>query len=114
MDCGKCEEYHDGEGTKLCLKCRKYLFFILKSNKRNPVIFEHLTEEIWDNIAAESNGKEIIDFIRQLPLEQSTPLMMQYFLNLNVNDIAKYLKTTRQTVYKKNKCSLKILKTWLK
>jgi DNA-directed RNA polymerase specialized sigma24 family protein len=114
MDCGKCENYQQGQGNKQCLRCNKYLYFVLKSGKRNPVIFEHFTQAIWDSIPQSASGTTLIDLIRRLPIDNAVPLMMQYYLDINTEEIAKYLKTTRQTVYIKNKSSLKILKTWLK
>ena len=114
MDCGKCEHYLNGQGDKNCLSCKKYLYFTIKSNKRNPVIFEHFPQEIWDNIANEPEEKRLIDLIRLLPLSRSVPLMMHYVLNISMSDIAIFQKKSRQQVYKNNKNTLMILREMLK
>ena len=113
MDCGKCEHYKDGKGDKTCLHCKKYLFFTIKSNKRNPVIFENLPQEIWDNISDQTDEKKLIDLIRSLPIEKSTPLMQHYILNISFKEIAVYQNISPQAVYKNNKYSLMILKRML-
>jgi hypothetical protein len=80
---------------------------------QDKMLFVHLSQEIYENIAGPQEDNQVIDVLRKLPLNQSVPMMMQIVLNCSVVEIADYLKISRQTVYKKNKCSLEILKTYL-
>jgi hypothetical protein len=75
---------------------------------------DHLPQDMLENIAEQPKRREFIDALRQMPLEKSTPLLQQIILKATVQDVAKYHKITIQSVYKKNKYSLKILKALLK
>jgi hypothetical protein len=116
MNCVECRVYKEtkGKGTKACFKCQVNLDDVLKSGQRQTLAFEHLPQSLMENIAEATHDSDIFEAIRKLPLELSVPLVMQYVLNAPLQEIADYHKTSRQTVYKKNKYSLTILRTSLK
>jgi len=76
--------------------------------------FEHLPQEIFENIAEIPHGQEFIETIRKLPLDKSVPLLMQVVLQATPKEVAEYHKISVRAVYKKNKSSLKILQASLK
>lgn len=81
---------------------------------QDKLSFVHLPTELYENIAAEEpQVQSLITALRKLPLENSVPLVMQLVLNASIQDIADYHNISRQRVDKKNKSSLKILKTYL-
>jgi hypothetical protein len=62
-------------------------------------------------VAAMPAGMDLIDKIRKLPLHRSVPLIMQYVLNASNQEIGDYHKITRQSAARKNKLTIKILRT---
>lgn len=64
-----------------------------------------LIEEI-----ADTERPDLLAVIRSLPLQKSTPLMMQYYLCATTQEIADFFKITKQAVDRKNKLSLNIIK----
>lgn len=111
--CQQCQD-DNGPANKRCLKCQHYKQFDLNNQIKDKIAFEHLPQSILENVADLPHGEEVITKIRQLPLDKSVPLMMQYVLNASNQEMAKYLKMSPQGVSKKNKLSLEILKTSLK
>lgn len=73
--------------------------------------FEHLPRAVLENIA-ESPYKSILDVIKLLPLDKSVPLMMQIILNCSPQEVAEYHNVSVQSVYKKNKLTISIIKTY--
>lgn len=73
--------------------------------------FEHLSQEMLENIGTRHKG-ELMDALKQLPLDKSVPLMMQIVLGCSVKEIADYHNISVQAVYKKNKLIIEILNTY--
>jgi DNA-directed RNA polymerase specialized sigma subunit len=113
MNCPICEHYKDGKGEKDCLRCKQYLFFMLKSGKRQPIIFEHIPESIYENIAdsdIDDRMPLLIDAIRRLPMELSMILSAYYILGINQEGIAVLLNLSKATVCRKLADSIQMLK----
>lgn len=72
---------------------------------------DHLPPGMYENISGPEETRSTIDIIRKLPFHISVPVMMQMILKASVSEVADYLKISKQSVYKKNKCLVKILKT---
>jgi hypothetical protein len=72
---------------------------------------DHLPPGMFENIANPIEATSTIDIIRKLPFHVSVPIIMQIVLHASVAETAEYLKISKQTIYKKNKCLIKILST---
>ena len=115
LKCATCQIYRDTDGLgKLeCRKCESYKAFQIKGTRRPPVIFEDLTELIKETCADTEKTRDIMQVIQSLPLERSVPLMMQFYLNATLQEIADYHVMSRQAVDKKNKLTIDIIKKML-
>jgi hypothetical protein len=100
----------NGKTGKRCLKCKHYRQFRKEFDVRDQMAFDYLPEYLKLHIAATPDPK-INDRIKQLPLSRSVPLMMQYCLDANLREIALFLKISPQMVDKRNKKTIRILKT---
>lgn len=104
INCHTCESYHDGKGEKKCLKCRKYLYFTMESNKRNPIIFEHIPESILNNVAdpdVDERMPNIIDAIQHLSPELSMIVSAHYISGLSLAEIGDQLGQSKSTISRK-------------
>lgn len=108
--CQQCQEDH-GHSDKRCLACPHYRQWIADHELTETIAFEHVPQAILENVAAMPAGMDLIDKIRKLPLHRSVPLIMQYVLNASNQEIGDYHKITRQSAARKNKLTIKILRT---
>jgi DNA-directed RNA polymerase specialized sigma24 family protein len=113
MDCGKCDNYDNGKGKKACLKCKKYLYLVLKSGRRSPIVFERIPESIYNNIADpdfDERMPELLNAMRMLPADLSIIMAAHYVLDLNQREIAGILRTSIPSISRKLTESVKQLK----
>ena len=113
MNCTTCRSYNRGSGTKACLKCPEYKSILLQSNKRQTIKFDIVPDCILENIADNKQSENVLDAIRQLPIEQSTIIIQRFILNYSIKEIAETLNISRQAVDKKIKFALDIIKETL-
>ena len=113
MNCPECHNYNRGSGNKACLRCQQYKTIMLESCKRNTIKFEIIPDCILENIAENKETENVIDAIRQLPMELSTIMMQRFVLNYSIKEIAESLKISRQAVDKKIKSSIEIIREYL-
>ena len=113
-NCGDCSHYRNGKGDKLCLKCKQYNQFKTQSTSRPKIIIESVPQAILEAIEDTPKLTTILNILKILPLDKSTPLMMQYFLGATLQEIAKYHKISKQAVDAKNKLSIEIIIKTLK
>lgn len=73
--------------------------------------FDHLPQDILENIGTR-HKQELMDALKQLPLDKSVPLMMQIVLGCSAKEVADYHHISVQAVYKKNKLIINILNTY--
>jgi len=113
IDCHACESYHSGKGEKKCLKCRKYLYFTIESNKRNPIVFEHIPESILNNVAdpdTDERMPSIIDAIRHLSPELSMIVSAHYISGLSLAEIGIQVGKSEATISRKLSQAVQALK----
>lgn len=113
MDCGTCNNYDNGRGKKACLRCKKYLYLVLKSGKRAPIMFEHIPEAIFNNIAdpdIDERMPELIAGMRKLPAELSIIMAAHYILDMPQKDIADIMQLSPSQVSRRLTLSVQSLK----
>jgi DNA-directed RNA polymerase specialized sigma subunit len=113
MNCPTCDKYEGGKGTKDCLKCKKYMFFVLQSGKRSPIVFEHIPEAIYENIAnpdIDDKMPGLINGMRRLPIDLSIVMACYYILGMKQREIAKILNTSLTSISRKLTESVEQLK----
>jgi DNA-directed RNA polymerase specialized sigma subunit len=101
MDCGTCGNYDHGKGKNACLKCKKYLYLILKSGRRSPIVFERIPEAIYDNIAdpdIDERMPVLIEGMRKLPMELSMVMMGYYILDIRQRELSQFLNISESTI----------------
>ena len=112
-DCADCPHYRSGNGDRLCLRCKQYEQFKVKSTPRPKLFIESIPQAILEAIEDTPKLSTILSVIKTLPLEKSTPLMQQYFLGASLQEVAKYHNISKQRVDAKNKLSIVIIKETL-
>ena len=109
MDCSKCDHYNRGRGQQLCLKCKKYKDFQIKSGKRQSVKTEtNIPGVIIENIE-DPRTRTLFTIIQQLPLQFAVPLMMRATLNASLQEIADYHNVTRPAIQQNIAKGIKII-----
>lgn len=109
MNCPVCPQYNNGRGGKACLKCPQYIDIIKQSFSRLKIKLETIPDIILEAIPDESEATPY-DRIRDLPLELSVPLMMRYYLDCSLREIANYHKYDISTASRKIKIAIEIIK----
>lgn len=110
MDCKDCVSYRRGAGSPACLKCNKYGKIIVQSAKRQTIQIDVMPQTIIEALPDTKQMHSIMDILRAMPLDQSTPIIQYYLLGATLQEIADYHHITRQAVDKKNKLTLNIIK----
>ena len=108
--CQQCQQ-ENGPSDRRCLSCQHYRQWSIEHDLKETIAFDHVPQAIIEAVADMPAGLDIIDKIRRLPLHRSVPLIMQYVLNATDQEIGNYHKITRQAVARKNKLTIKILRT---
>ena len=109
MNCPACARYNNGHGVKACLKCPEYIDIIKQLFSRLKIKIETVPDVILEAIP-DDKEKTTYDRIRDLPLELSVPLMMKYYLDCSLREIAKYHNYDISTASRKIKIALEIIK----
>jgi DNA-directed RNA polymerase specialized sigma subunit len=113
MDCATCGNYSNGKGTKACLRCKKYLFLVLKSGKRSPIVFEHIPEAIFNNIAdpdIDERMPHLIAAMRKLPGDLSVIMAAYFILGMGQREIAGLLHLSPSQISRRLNLSVQALK----
>jgi len=113
MDCVTCDNYDKGRGNKACFKCKKYLYLVLKSGKRAPIVFEHIPESIFNNIADPDIDERMPDLImamRKLPGDLSLIMAAYFILGMEQREIAGLLHLSISQISRKLNISVQSLK----
>ena len=108
--CSQCDNWHNGKGSQNCLKCGKYKTFQKKSVLRDAIVYKNMPDEILESFEELPKVKNIVDAIKQLPIDKSVPLMMYYLLGCTLQEIADYHKVSAPAIHKKNKLSIELIK----
>ena len=109
MNCSECNAYNRGKGKKECLKCKQYLEIIKKSGLRSSIPIEVVPSIILEALPDQS-GTNLLQIVKQLPLDFSVPLLMKYCLMASEREIAKHLKMSKTKVHNKIIIALDIIK----
>jgi DNA-directed RNA polymerase specialized sigma subunit len=109
MTCTDCSNYNLGHGNKSCLKCKQYVEILKSSVKRVTIKIESIPDILLENIP-DNQETTIYDLLRQLPIEQSTPLLMYYLLDASQREIANYLDITQMDVSRKINIAIDFIK----
>ena len=108
--CQQCQQ-DNGPSDRRCLSCQHYKQWSADHDLKETIAYDHVPQAIIEAVADMPAGLDLIDKIRRLPLHRSVPLIMQYVLNATDQEIGNYHKITRQAVARKNKLTIKILRT---
>lgn len=110
--CPDCESYNHGFGSKRCLQCHKYVEILKNSTRRNQVPISVVPQNILEAIEDESSGqiKTILHAIRSLPPQLSLIIAGVYVCGLSYRQLASSLHLSHQSVDKKNKFAIDIIK----
>jgi DNA-directed RNA polymerase specialized sigma24 family protein len=110
--CHECTSYNKGKGSRKCLQCHKYEIILKKSVKRTQVRLEVVPQNILEAIEDEATGqvKTILRAIQSLPAQLSLIVAGIYVCGLTYRQLASLLHVSHQSVDKKNKFALDIIK----
>ena len=113
MDCSQCPAYKDtqGHGGKACLRCKRYKDFCRGSGNRQTIKYEVIPQAILEQVEDITQRVNVLEMLRSLPLDLSTPLMMRYILGATNREIADYYgQRSRNFVQRKINLALEIIK----
>ncbi len=109
--CDSCLHWHNGVGTKTCLRCSFYKRFQIKSVRRNQIPVEFLPDAIKNNISdATAHMPEIIEALQLLPADLSAILGMRYISKLDQRTVAGLLQISQPTIASKEAVAVNQLK----
>lgn len=101
-NCSECLHYNRGSGDKLCLRCKQYKLFLIKSVPRIKISTKHLPKEILEAFEGLSEDMpKVIHAIRQLPSDLSIVVTAYYLIGMRQEEIAGLLKLSQPAVNKK-------------
>lgn len=88
LNCYSCKHYHNGKGSKPCLKCNK-LQGILPRNKPCAISYP-IPETALENMVSSSKALSILESISKLDSRSGTMFCQRFIMSMSFTEIAEY------------------------
>lgn len=109
--CGKCQDYRGGQGSKKCLKCEWYRKFKMKFSPRSKISFDHLPQMLMESIADDSpDYPEIRVMVRNLPDDLAAVITLKYYAERTWETVADMLHISQATAIRRKDEAFLILR----